>query len=138
MSDLRFLDTNTLLYAVSAAPGEATKRACAEALLTQRDWALPAQVLQEFYTQATRPTRREALLPALAGGLIDVWLRFRVQEMTVAVLLDALEITVSHRLSHWDSAIIAAALACGGEEAYSEGMPHGQRVAGARIVDPFR
>ena len=138
MSNLRFLDTNTPLYAISAAPDEGTKRACAEAWLTQSDWALPVQVLQEFYTQATRPTRREALLPALAGDLIDVWLRFRVQDITVAVLLDALEITVSQRLSHWDSAIIAAARACGGEEAYSEDMPHGQRVAGVRIVDPFR
>ena len=99
MNPHRFLDTNILLYATSGTPAEAAKRARAEALLAEKEWALSVQVLQEFYTQATRATRPGRLSSALAASFIDVWLRFRVQAITVAVLLGALEITVSHRLS---------------------------------------
>jgi predicted nucleic acid-binding protein len=65
-----FLDTNVLLYAISPHPEEATKHAQAEALLDQDDGALSVQVLQEFYVQATRPTRAGRLPHDLAVGLI--------------------------------------------------------------------
>jgi predicted nucleic acid-binding protein len=48
-----FLDTNVLLYAVSADPGEAAKRHLARQLLQDDDWTLSIQVLQEFFVQAT-------------------------------------------------------------------------------------
>src|ERR1039458_1664501 len=35
------------------------------------------QVLQEFYVQATRPTRRDALPHDIAAGLIRTWLRLQ-------------------------------------------------------------
>jgi predicted nucleic acid-binding protein len=56
---LRFLDTNVLIYSISRDPAEAAKRDRAVALLDQDDNALSVQVLQEFYMQATRPTRRD-------------------------------------------------------------------------------
>ena len=51
---MRFVDTNVLLYAVSTAPAEAAKAGAARGLLEADDLALSAQVLQEFYVQATR------------------------------------------------------------------------------------
>ena len=56
-----FLDTNVLLYAVSTTPAEASKRQLARYLLTEDDWTLSVQVLQEFYVQATRATRPDRL-----------------------------------------------------------------------------
>ena len=44
-----FLDTNVLLYAVNTTPAEASRRLPARYLLTEDDWALSVQVLQEFY-----------------------------------------------------------------------------------------
>lgn len=48
-----FLDTNVLLYAVSADPRKAAKRDLARELLQEDDWTLSIQVLQEFFVQAT-------------------------------------------------------------------------------------
>ena len=133
----RFLDTNILLYSISSNPAEAAKRDRAVALLEEDDNALSVQVLQEFYVQATRPTRPDALSHETAGALIRRWLRFPVQDITVAVLSEALRIKASHRLSYWDAAIVAAARALGCREIYSEDMSHGRDIEGTVIVNPF-
>jgi predicted nucleic acid-binding protein len=138
MTALRFLDTNVLLYSISADVAEAAKRERAIALLEGGDVALSVQVLQEFYVQATRATRSDRLGHDIAAGLIVAWLRFPLQETTRAVLLDALEIKAAHGFSYWDSAIIAAARALGCREIMTEDLSHGREVAGVRIVDPFR
>jgi predicted nucleic acid-binding protein len=138
MSARRFLDTNILLYSISADPTEAAKRERAIALLESDDVALSVQVLQEFYVQATRSTRVDRLPHDIAVGLVEAWLRFPLQEMTRGVLLAALEIKAAHGFSYWDSAIIAAARALGCREVLTEDMSHGREVAGVRIVDPFR
>ena len=133
-----FIDTNILLYSISQHAAESRKRDIAVALLDRNDLALSVQVLQEFYVQATRATRRDALPHDLAAGLVRTWLRFRVQETTVAVLLGALEIRARHGLSYWDAAIVAAARALGCRQLLSEDMSHGREVEGVLITDPFR
>lgn len=133
-----FLDTNILIYAISRDPTEADKRDRAIALLDQDDGALSVQVLQEFYTQATRPTRTEPLPHQLAVGLIATWTRFPVQDITLAILNAALEIKARHQFSYWDSAIIAAARALGCRRLYSEDMMHGRDIEGVTIINPFR
>jgi predicted nucleic acid-binding protein len=134
----RFLDTNVLLYSVSTDPKELAKRDVAEQLLTGRDNALSVQVLQEFYVQATRATRRGALTHETAVSLMHTWLRFPVQNMTVAIMRSALEIKVGARLSYWDAAIVSAARALGCAELLSEDMQHGRKIADVTILNPFR
>jgi predicted nucleic acid-binding protein len=134
----RFLDTNILLYSVSTDPDELAKREVAEQLLTGRDNALSVQVLQEFYVQATRATRRGALNHETTVSLIQTWLRFPVQNMTVAVMRAALEIKVAAGLSYWDAAIVSAARALGCAELLSEDMQHGRKIADVTILNPFR
>jgi len=135
---LIFLDTNILLYSISRASGEAVKRERAITLLDRSDVALSVQVLQEFYAQATRPTRADALPHDIAAGLIKTWTRFKVQEITPPVLFGALDIKAAHGLSYWDSAIISAARAVGCDELFSEDMNHGQVIEGIVITNPFR
>jgi predicted nucleic acid-binding protein len=137
-SALRFVDTNVLLYSISRDPGEAAKRDIAVSLLDQDDLALSVQVLQEFYVQATRATRPDAIEHEIAAGLIRTWLRFSLQEITLPIMLGALEIKARRRLSYWDAAIIAAARALGCNEVLSEDMSHGQVIDGILIRDPFR
>ena len=137
MSAPRFIDTNILLYSISRAPQEADKRMIAELLLDTGDNALSVQVLQEFYVQATRATRPDALPHDIAAGLVRTWLRFRLQETTLPVMLGALEIKAAHRLSYWDAAIVAAARALGCRAVYSEDMSHGRDIEGTMIVNPF-
>jgi predicted nucleic acid-binding protein len=135
---IRFLDTNVLLYSVSTDRDEKAKREVATELLAERDNALSVQVLQEFYVQATRPTRRDALPHEIAAGLIRAWLRFPVQDITLAVLSGALEIKAASGLSYWDAAIVSAARALGCRELLSEDMSHGRVIGGVTIVNPFR
>lgn len=87
---MRFLDTNVLLYAISRDPAEARKSAIATALLADRDLALSVQVLQEFYMQATRASRADALSHEVAVGLVDAFARFPVQPVTLDVVQAAL------------------------------------------------
>jgi predicted nucleic acid-binding protein len=138
VNGLRFFDTNILLYSISRDPTEAAKRDRAVALLDADDGALSVQVLQEFYVQATRPSRPDAIPHDIAVGLIESWTRFKVQEMTLPVLRGALEIKAAHGFSYWDSAVTAAARALGCSELYTEDMSHGRIVEGITIVDPFR
>ena len=133
-----FLDTNILIYSISTVPQDVEKQARALALLDQQDCVLSVQVLQEFYVQATRPSRADPLPHATASALIDKWRRFQVQDNTMAVLLDALEIRERNKISYWDSAIVAAARLAGCEVVYSEDLGHGQSISGVRIINPFR
>ncbi|MEO5340925.1 MAG: PIN domain-containing protein [Magnetococcus sp. MYC-9] len=138
MTVMRFLDTNILPYSISRAVAESRKREIATALLDQDDWTLSVQVLQEFYVQATRPSRSEPVSHDIAAGLVRTWLRFRVQETTVAVLQSALEIKTAYGFSYWDSAIIAAARVSGCRAIYSEDLSHGRVVDGITLINPFR
>lgn len=114
------------------------KRDRAINLLRDPSLALSIQVLQEFYVQATRASRADGLSHSLAVLLIEKWSRFRIQEMTLAVLKEALRIRDTHVLSFWDSTIISAALAQGCDTLYTEDLNHGQVVESLRIINPFR
>ena len=134
-----FLDTNVLLYAISLDPNEQRKRDRARAIIDGKNLVLSVQVLQEFLTQATRPTRSKPLLLADAMEMIDGWRRrFPIQETTLALLDSGLAIQQRHRFSHWDSMIVAAARAQGCDVLWTEDMDDGQIVDGTRIANPFR
>ena len=135
---MRFLDTNILIYSISTDPRERAKRDIAIGLLDRQDNALSVQVLQEFYVQATRTSRSDALPHDIAVALMRTWLRFPVQDVTLAVMSAALDIKAVSRVSYWDAAIIAAASALGCRELLSEDLSHGSTIAGIVIKNPFR
>lgn len=133
-----FFDSNILLYSMSGDVDEANKRERAIALLDGDDGALSIQILQEFYVQATRPTRANRISHEMAVALIKRRTRFRIQKTTLNVLNAAFDIRARHGFSCWDCAIIAAARALGCHELYTEDMSHGRTVEGVLIVNPFR
>jgi predicted nucleic acid-binding protein len=133
-----FLDTNILIYSISTAMDETAKAAKAMALLERDDCVLSVQVLQEFYMQATRASRPTPLPHKVAADLIRTWLRFQIQDNTITVLQSALEIKAAHGFSYWDSAILAAAIAAGCTELYTEDLSHGGQIGSIRIINPFR
>jgi predicted nucleic acid-binding protein len=110
---MRFVDTNVLLYAVSTAPEERTKKARALAVLDDDDLALSVQVLQEFYVQATHRSREERLTHDQAVALIESWLRFQVEEISVSLLRAALVTARRWEISYWDAVIVEAARQAG-------------------------
>lgn len=132
-----FLDTNVLLYAISQSAGEAARAERAVQLLDEADCTLSVQVLQEFYVQATRPSKADRIEHEQAVDLIESWLRFRVQELTVPVLQAALVCKARYQIGYWDAAIIEAARAAECREVLSEDLQDGQDYGGVRVVNPF-
>ena len=134
---MRFIDTNILLYRVSQAPGDAAKAAIAANLLDGEDLCLSVQVLQEFYLQATRPSRVDPLTHEDAVALVSTWQRYPVQPITVELMESAFAAKARWRVSYWDAAIIEAARALGCAELLSEDLSEGRNYDGVRVVNPF-
>src|SRR5688572_6789738 len=121
-----FVDTNVLLYAASTDPAEQEKAERARVLLDRSDLGLSVQVLQEFYVQATRAGKADAMTHEQAVLLIESFLRFPVQELTIAVMKAAFASKQRFRISYWDAAIIEAARALGCPTLLTEDLSDGQ------------
>jgi predicted nucleic acid-binding protein len=135
---VRFVDTNILLYAVSTAADERTKHEVALQILDADDLALSVQVLQEFYVQATRASKPDCLTHDQAVALVESWLRFQVQETSVALVQNSLATTARWKISYWDAAVVEAARAARCGILLSEDLQHGMDFAGVRVRNPFR
>ena len=110
----------------------------ARSLLYCRDIVLSVQVLQEFYVQATRPSRPNPLTHDEALARIRTWRRFPTVDITASLFDEALAIKARYQLSYWDSAIIAAAKQGNCSEVLSEDMNDGQDYGGVKVVNPFK
>ena len=135
---MRFVDTNVLIYAVSALSEDAYKRLRALEVLNASDLALSVQVLQEFHHQATRSTRRGALTQEHALRFIESLMRFPIQAVTLDVFRAGVAISQRFGLSYWDGAILAAAHTLGCDAVYSEDLSDDQDYDGLRVINPFR
>ena len=134
---LRFVDTNILLYFVSGDPADSAKQLTAGELLDHEDLCLSVQVLQEFYVQATRPTRADPLTHQEALDLIASWKRYPIQEMTLELMDNALAARARWHISYWDAAILEAARAMGCAQLLSEDLADRQDYGGVQVINPF-
>ncbi len=135
---MRFVDTNIPLYAASRSAEDADKRLVALDVLAGNDLALSAQVMQEFYVQATRANGSWQLTHQETTEFIHTaLLRFPVQDVTPALVLDALSLSERIGLNYWDCAILAAARLLGCDAVYSEDMSDTQDYDGIRVINPF-
>ncbi len=134
---MRFLDTNVLMYAALNASGDPAKRRQARELLRDPDLAMSVQVLQEFYWQATHPARTDRLAHDQAMAFLRLFRHKPLQPMTREIFEQAVAISQRHRLSYWDSAILAAAQALGCDAVYSEDLSIDQDYDGLRVLNPF-
>jgi predicted nucleic acid-binding protein len=134
----QFADTNILLYAISTDAAEQDKAERASAILAAHDTVLSAQVLQEFYVQATRESRPDPISHDQAARLVESFLRFRVQEITSEIVLAAMATRARYQLSYRDASIIEASRALGCDVVLSEDLSDGQDYSGVRVRNPFR
>ena len=135
---MRFVDTDVLLYAISDAREDAAKADRANEILAAGALGVSAQVLQEFYVQATRATRPNPLSHQQAFGLVEAFARFPVQQVDARLVLSATGSAKRFRISYWDAAVLEAARALGCEVVVSEDLSHGQDYDGVRVENPFR
>jgi predicted nucleic acid-binding protein len=135
---VRFADTDVLLYAISRDPDEDGKTRRANELLAERDLALSVQVLQEFYVQATRASRADAIAHDDAVELIASFERFPVAPLTTDVMHAALATRERFRISYRDAAILEAARGLGCAIVLSEDLSDAVDYDGVRVENPFR
>lgn len=135
---MRFVDTNILIYSISGDPEERQKAECANQILAARDLGLSAQVLQEFYVQATRENRPGRLTHERAAGLVESFSRFPVQAITLGIVEAAIATRERFQISYWDAAILEAARSLGCETVLSEDLGDGQDYGGVQVQNPFQ
>jgi predicted nucleic acid-binding protein len=126
-----FLDTNVLIYAVSADP----KRGRAQELLDEGG-TISVQVLNEFTNVLLNKLRRA--WPEIEDLLEDICALLEPPvALSFATHRSARWLARDHRFSFYDALIVAAAIETGCDTLLSEDMQDGRVVAGLRIVDPF-
>jgi predicted nucleic acid-binding protein len=135
---MRFVDSNILIYAISTGSADRKKSEQALRILQEPDLATSVQVLQEFYVQATRETRRDKISHAEAAAFIQALSEFPVQELTVSLQQSALATKHRYQIPYWDAAIIEAARTLGCREILSEDLGDGRDYGGVRATNPFR
>ncbi len=134
---MRFIDTNILIYAISPNPTEAAKQDIALEILIADELNVSVQVLQEFYYQTTRSSRRDAISHNSALAFIESIGHIRVQDVTFEVFRQGVSISQRFNISYWDGAILAAAKVAGCIEVYSEDLNHEQDYGGILVINPF-
>ena len=134
---MRFVDTNILIYAISPNPTEAAKQSIAQEILIAEELTVSVQVLQEFYYQTTRSSRRDAISHNDALAFIGSIGHVRIQDVTFEVFQKGVSISERFRISYWDGAILAAAKVAGCAQVYSEELNHEQDYGGILVTNPF-
>jgi predicted nucleic acid-binding protein len=132
-----FLDTNVILYAVSPRGGEVTKYLKAFEILEGARFVTSAQVLQEFFVNATRKIPKPLSIFEATVWIEKLALR-PVVSITQGLVASAISTSTRYQTSYWDGAIIAAAEQAGAPILYSEDLNHGQLYGSVRVVNPFK
>lgn len=132
---MNFLDTNILLYSISEAPEERRKKSIAIDLLRRVDTCISAQVLAEFYHNATRKIET-----TMSRENVQDWLsalNMPCLAVDAELVRDGARLSEQHRISYWDGAILAAAERMGCDTVYSEDLNAGQRYGSVSVTNPF-
>jgi len=131
-----FVDTNVLLYAISGTRKDRAKKEVAGEILCRRDLGLSAQVMSEFYVNATRG-QNPPLEHGEAVEFLRTLARFPVLAVDSEIVFRALEIKERFQTSYWDACIIAAAQKLECRTLFSEDLQNGQCFGSVTIVNPF-
>jgi predicted nucleic acid-binding protein len=139
MSAEVFLDSNVFLYQLDST--DRKKHRIADGIvrdaLAGGHSCISFQVVQECLNAALRKAQ-VAIKPEQARAWLDVVLLPMMQVMPSASLYHrALDLHQRWRFSFYDSLIVASALSAGCSTLLSEDLPHGQRIEGLEIVNPF-
>jgi predicted nucleic acid-binding protein len=139
MSARAFLDTNIFIYSVDHR--DPRKASIAHDLLrdctVNNTGVISFQVVQEFFNVAMKRfpsmfSREDAI-----GYLTTILRPFLAVHSSIGLCVEALTIQDRHRLSWYDSLIVAAASEANCSLIYTEDLQHGSKINGIRIQNPF-
>ena len=136
-AELKFFDTNILVYLFDSDSPE-KQRLAKDLLKAEADnVVLSAQVLGEFYVAATRKLAKP-LSRAVARQAVDGFCALRVKPLRAELVRAAVDRSESSKLSYWDALIVETAIAAGAGVLFTEDLQQGQRFGHLRIVNPFQ
>ena len=137
MAERVFIDTNVVVYASDDTAGSKRSRARAvlAPLLRERRAVISTQVMQEFFSVATRKLKFPA---ERARGYLQKWSRLDVVVIRPETIFGAIDLHRLNALSFWDALVIKSASVAGCGRLLSEDLQHGQVVDGVTIENPFR
>ena len=132
-----FFDSNILIYFVDER--DTRKQQIAKNIISDavqnKNGMISTQSLQEFYNVITKkmncPKDKAKELVKMFSEL------FPVTQVTVSLILKAIDISIKDGFSFWDSLILSAANNTGCILVYSEDMNNGQIICGTKVLNPF-
>lgn len=130
------LDTNIFVYSVSAAEEDQEKRRIARKLLSDEEFSLSLQVVQEFINTCLNKARLGQSREAIAQT-VELLLAYPCLRPSSDLILDSFVIQGRYQISYWDAAIIAAAMELGCTKIYTEDLNHGQSYESVLVINPF-
>jgi len=135
---LRFIDTNILVYAYDRSAG---RKHTAAAQLVDQCWddengCLSIQVLQEFYVTVTRKIAKP-LENQAARQLIADLAHWRIHVPEANDVLLAIDMQHTYSLSFWDTMILQSATKLGCRQLVSEDLSHGETYGAVQVINPF-
>ena len=133
-----FVDTNILIYAHDLDAGSKHDLAASiiENIWEEKTGVISTQVIQEFYVNVTRKIQNP-ISASTARGIITNYFDWQVEVNGPETILVASEIEERHRISFWDSLIIAAAYQARVGKILTEDLNPGQIIEGLVIQNPF-
>lgn len=132
-----FFDTNILVY--SADNKDLRKKEIASRLINDAinsgTGVISTQCLQEFFNVAQKKLN---ISNQAAKEYVEFFAdNLPVVEISVPLILSAVDISIKSQFSFWDSLILSAADDTGCATVYSEDLNDQQIIVGARIQNPF-
>jgi len=139
MTDKYFVDTNILLYAHDPLAGAKRDRArqLIEHLWTTGKGVLSTQVLQELCVNLRRKVKPPLPVDEIRR-LVQDYLSWEIVVNSPESVIQALEIEVRYKISHWDALVLQAAESAGAAIVYSDDLAAGQKYGAVRVVNPLR
>ena len=134
-----FLDTNIFVYSFDRSSSGKAQRATQlirDAVATRKG-VVSYQVVQEFFNVALRRFAHPMTAAEAEQYLGTVFRPLLGVQSSPALYSEALHLTDKHRLSWYDSLIVASAVEAGCSLLYSEDLQSGRRFGDLRIENPF-
>lgn len=130
-------DTNILIYSIDER--DPKKQQIALKILNEasvvKKGVISTQSLQEFYNAAVKKLN---LSKQAAKEYVDLFTKqFHVIQISIPLILNAIDISIRDGFSFWDSLILSTANDSGCILVYSEDMNNGQIIGGTKILNPF-
>ena len=138
MTGYTFIDTNILLYAHDR--HDERRSSIAQTIL--RDlWesdtgVLSTQVLQEFYSVATKKLKQPLAKPVARRVVADYgeWCSVNTDPL---LIVSAGKLEEDHKINFWDALIIESALRANATKLLSEDLQNGRKFGDLVIENPF-